>query len=87
MLSPTLVTAIGLAAGTLTTSALVPQAVKIWKTKSAKDISLLTMITMSLGIVLWIVFGILKSEIAIILPNAVALVVALTILILKLRHG
>jgi MtN3 and saliva related transmembrane protein len=87
MVDTAVATAIGLLAGGLTTSALVPQAYKIWRTRSAKDISLLTMVAMSLGIVLWIVFGIIKAEIAIIIPNAVALVVAVTILLLKLRHG
>lgn len=87
MVSPVLVTVIGLAAGGLTTSALIPQAVRIWRTKSAKDVSLSMLITMVLGIILWIVFGVLKSELAIIIANVVALVVAVTILVLKLKHG
>lgn len=87
MLSPTLVTGIGLAAGALTTSALIPQAVRIWRTKSAKDVSLTMLIVMVIGIILWIAFGLLRSEFAIIVTNAFALVIALMLLFLKLRHS
>jgi MtN3 and saliva related transmembrane protein len=87
MISPTLVTAIGLAAGALTTSALVPQAVRIWRTKSAKDVSLTMLIVMVIGIILWIAFGLLRSEFAIIVTNAVALVIAIGLLVLKIRHS
>jgi MtN3 and saliva related transmembrane protein len=77
---------IGLAAATLTTSAFFPQAVRIWKLKEAKDISLITFIVLSLGVFLWLVYGILKSDIAIILANAVTLVLALTILYFKVKY-
>jgi MtN3 and saliva related transmembrane protein len=87
MISPTLVTAIGLAAGALTTSALIPQAVRIWRTKSAKDVSLTMLIVMVIGIILWIAFGLLRSEFAIIVTNAVALVIAIGLLVLKIRHS
>jgi MtN3 and saliva related transmembrane protein len=87
MISPTLVTAIGLAAGALTTSALIPQAVRIWRTKSAKDVSLTMLIVMVIGIIPWIAFGLLRSEFAIIVTNAVALVIAIGLLVLKIRHS
>jgi MtN3 and saliva related transmembrane protein len=87
MFSPGLVTAIGFIAGTLTTSALIPQAVRIWRTKRAKDVSLAMVVTMNSGIVLWILYGVLRHELAIITANAVALVIALSILFLKLRNG
>lgn len=80
--TPTLV---GLAAGFLTTIAFVPQVVKIWKTRSAKDVSLPAFATFSLGMAGWLAFGILKQDLPIILWNAVTLVLAIAILVMKVR--
>jgi MtN3 and saliva related transmembrane protein len=49
---------IGLLAGTLTTIAFVPQVVKIWKTKHARDLSLGMFAIFSSGVLLWIWYGI-----------------------------
>ncbi len=76
---------IGLLAGLLTTASLVPQVMKIWKTRSAKDISLKMFVAFSLGVALWLVYGILQQELPIILWNAVSLVLAGAILVMKLR--
>ena len=76
---------VGLGAGLLTTCAFVPQVLKIWRTKSAKDISLRTYIAFSLGVAMWLVYGILKQEPPIILWNAVTLVLAIAIVAMKLR--
>ena len=76
---------IGLAAGFLTTVSLVPQAMKIWKTRSAKDVSKRMFIAFCAGVALWLVYGILQSEIPIIVWNAVSLALGLAILGMKLR--
>ena len=76
---------VGLVAGVLTTFAFVPQVLRIWKTKSANDISLRTYVSLSIGVALWLVYGILKQEPPIILWNAVTLVLAITIVAMKLR--
>lgn len=76
---------IGLAAGLLTTLAFVPQVLKIWRTRSAKDISLRTYVFFSIGVALWLVYGILRQEPPIILWNAVTLVLAIAIVAMKLR--
>jgi MtN3 and saliva related transmembrane protein len=78
---------IGLAAGLLTTISLVPQVMKIWKTRSAKDVSRKMFIAFSTGVALWLTYGILRGEMPIILWNAVSLVLALAILGMKLRFG
>jgi MtN3 and saliva related transmembrane protein len=78
---------VGLVAGLLTTFAFVPQVLKIWRTKSAKDISLRTYLALTAGVVLWLVYGILKQELPIVLWNAVTLVLASAILAMKLRFG
>ncbi len=78
---------IGFTAGTLTTIAFVPQVIKIWKTKSAKDISLGMFVILCTGIILWIVYGILVKSLPLVAANATTLVFALTILVLKMKRG
>lgn len=75
----------GLAAGFLTTLAFIPQVVRIWRSRSARDISLPTFTLFTVGVGLWLVYGILKQELPIILSNAVTLGLAGAILAMKLR--
>jgi len=79
-----IITIIGLAAGLCTTVAFMPQAVKTWKSKSAKDLSLGMYLIFCAGIILWLTYGILISDLPIILANLVTLVLALSILYFKL---
>lgn len=64
---------IGLFAGTCITISTIPQIVKVWKTKKVKDISLKTFSILTFGIAVWIVYGILKEDLAIIVTNSVSL--------------
>jgi MtN3 and saliva related transmembrane protein len=81
------VTILGLIAASLTTTAFVPQAVKSWKTKSAKDLSMGMFAIFCTGVFLWLIYGILNRDLPLILSNAVTFILALTILVLKIRHG
>jgi MtN3 and saliva related transmembrane protein len=78
---------VGLAAGFLTTVAFVPQVMKVWKSRSARDVSLATFTAFAIGVALWLAYGILKQEPPIIVWNAVTLVLAVAILAMKLRFG
>ena len=80
-------TALGLIAGLLTTVAFVPQALRIYRTKSARDISLHTFAAFTTGVTLWLAYGILRGELPIIVWNAITLAVAAAILGMKLRFG
>jgi len=77
---------LGVIAGTLTTISFLPQLVKIVKNKSSKDVSLLMFLIFTLGIFLWLVYGILTLTLAIIIANSVTIVLALSILILKIKY-
>jgi len=77
-------TVIGLAAGFCTTVAFLPQAVKTWRSKSAKDLSLGMYLIFCTGVVLWLTYGILISDLPIILTNSVTLILAISILYFKL---
>ncbi len=76
---------LGFAAGTLTTLAFVPQVVKTWKSRHARDISLVTFALFSTGVALWLAYGLLIGSLPIVLTNGITLALALTILVLKLR--
>lgn len=81
------VSLIGTAAACCTTGAYIPQAVKIWRSRSAADISVHMFAIMALGTALWLAYGIAKVDWAIIAANAVSLALTSAILLLKLRHG
>jgi len=77
---------LGLVAGFLTTISLIPQALQIWKTKSAKDVSLPMFLAFATGVALWAIYGVLKQELPIIVWNCVALALAAWIAAMKLRY-
>ena len=80
-------TLIGLAAAVCTTIAFLPQAVKSLKTKQTKDISLPMYVIFTTGVFLWLVYGIIISDIPLILANGITLILAGMILTLKIKHG
>jgi len=78
---------IGLAAGFLTTVAFVPQVTKVWKDRSAKELSLKTFVAFSSGVILWLVYGVMLGEFPMILWNAVTLALVGAIVAMKLKFG
>ena len=77
---------IGFLAAFCTTVAFFPQAVKVWKTKSTKDISLYMFIIFTIGVFSWLIYGITISDFPLMLANAVTLLLSLFILIYKLKY-
>jgi len=78
---------IGLIAAFLTTSAFVPQAVKILKTREVKDVSLTMYLVMFFGICLWFYYGLVRNSISIILANIVTGIIVLGIIYFKIRYS
>ena len=78
---------IGLIAAFLTTSAFVPQAVKIWKTKEVKDVSLTMYFVMLAGIILWFYYGYHLDSISIIAANVVTGFIVISIIYLKMKYS
>lgn len=78
---------IGSVAAFLTTVAFVPQVVKIWRCRSAKDISLPMYVVFTLGVAMWLVYGLLLGAMPIIIANCVTLVLAMSVVVMKLRWG
>lgn len=80
-------TAIGFFAAILTTISFLPQVVKVWQTRSAKDVSLVMYLLFSLGVSLWLIYGVLMQSWPIILSNLITLILAGVVLAMKLRFG
>ena len=78
---------LGYFAGFCTTIAFVPQVYKIWKTKSAKDISLVMFIIFLIGVFCWLIYGIFINAMPLIIANFVTLILAFIILIGKIKYS
>lgn len=79
-------TVIGFLAGVLTTLAFVPQALHSWRTKSARDFSWLMLISFSIGLTLWFLYGLYLRSWPMILANSITLAFVFPIIVIKLRH-
>ena len=84
MINPDL---IGSAAATLTTTAFIPQAWQVWRTRHTADISLGMYALFTTGIALWLGYGILLAAWPIIIANSVTLLLAGAVLVMKLKFG
>ena len=77
---------VGFLAGAFTTLALAPQAIKSWKTKHTKDVSLEWILILTIGVFLWAVYGILINSLPIIVANSLTFILCITVLILKIKY-
>lgn len=82
----TAVDLLGFIAGALTTAAFVPQVVKSWRTRDLGGVSLRMYSLFTLGVALWLAYGIAVTSWPVIVCNAITLVLAGLVLALKLRH-
>lgn len=77
---------IGTLAACLTTTAFLPQVIKVMKTKDTSGISLLMYIMQTVGIGLWAIHGFMIKDSALLIANIVTLLLALIILVYKIRY-
>jgi len=77
---------IGYTAAFFTTFSLLPQILRIWKLKEARDISIFMPFMTSTGAVLWLIYGIMIEELPVIAANAVSLLFALTTLLVTIKY-
>jgi len=78
---------IGALAGTLSTVAFVPQVWRVWKTRSAHDLWLPMYLIFTTGVALWLVYGLMLGAAPIIVCNGLTLLLAGTVLAMKLKFG
>ena len=77
---------LGYLAAFLTTAAFLPQTYQTIKTRDTKAISLAMYVLFTLGIALWLAYGLLIESWPLIFANAITFVMALTILIMKIKE-
>jgi MtN3 and saliva related transmembrane protein len=78
---------IGYLAASLTTLAFVPQAWMTWRSRDVRGISLSMYSVFTVGVALWLVYGVLLGAWPLMLANGITLALALAILAMKLRYG
>ncbi len=81
-----MISILGFIAGTLTTLSFVPQVHKAWRTRRCEDLSYGMLLTFGLGVVSWLVYGLLLRAAPIIVANAVTLTLIVVLLIMKSRY-
>lgn len=79
-------TIIGMIGASLTTFAFLPQAVKTIRTKNTRDLSLFMYLMAGLGTLMWLIYGILISDLPIIMANTVSSFFVFTIIIMKVKY-
>ena len=77
---------LGFVAAFCTTAAFVPQLARVIRRRSARDISLPTFLMFSIGVLLWLIYGLYTHSRPVIASNIVTLALSVSILVLKLRY-
>ncbi|GFE58442.1 SemiSWEET family sugar transporter [Geobacter sp. AOG1] len=80
------VTWLGLIAGAVTSFAAVPQVVRTYRTRHARDISIWQPILLTAGMALWLVYGILLKDVPLITANLFSLLCYGILIVLKIRY-
>lgn len=78
---------LGLVATGFTTASFAPQAWRIWRTRDVSGISLVTYIILTLGLVLWLIYGLLKGDLPLVVANSVMVVLTATITFMKIVYS
>lgn len=86
MVSETWIQVIGLAAGVCTAISLLPQLIKIVREKRAEQLSLFYLFTLLLGLGLWIAYGVLRSDLPIIVTNIASALLNISVIVLSIKY-
>jgi len=76
----------GFIAALLTTSAFLPQVIKTLREKDTKSLSLPMYLILTSGLLLWLTYGIMIKDWALIIANSITGVLALIILVAKIKY-
>jgi len=78
---------LGIIAGIFTTFAVVPQIIRVYKLKSAREISFIFTSSMLLGVVFWLVYGIILGLVPLIIWNSIGIALNSWLLFVKAKYG
>ena len=70
----------------MTTVALLPKVIRAWKTKLTRDVSLLWAVALTIGVFLWLVYGVFIKSLPIIIANVFTFILAVIVLVLKMKY-
>jgi MtN3 and saliva related transmembrane protein len=76
-------TTLGLIAGTCTTLSFLPQVIRTLRTRHAGDLSAAWLLIFGLGTTMWLIYGVLRSDVAVAAANAVTFALVLTLVVAK----
>ncbi|NQT29091.1 MAG: SemiSWEET transporter [Candidatus Saganbacteria bacterium] len=79
--------AIGIIAAILTTTAFFPQVIKVHLSKHTRDISMLMCVLLAAGVLLWIIYGLLRNSHPIIVANSITFALTMYLIYLKMKYG
>jgi len=85
MIKDFIINYVGFFAAFCTTISFLPQVIKVYKTKSTKDISLYMFLIFTIGTFCWLIYGILESSLPIIIANTITLILSAIILLYKIK--
>tara|TARA_R110002126_G_scaffold142037_3_gene287564 strand:+ start:22230 stop:22484 length:255 start_codon:yes stop_codon:yes gene_type:complete len=77
---------LGFCAAILTTISFLPQVIKIYKSKETKSISFAMYVVLSLGVLMWLVYGFHLKSMPMIIANAITLILTIYILFMKMKY-
>ncbi len=78
---------LGFTAAACTTLSFFPQVLKAWRTRRTSDLSLGMFSILTLGIFLWLIYGIARRDAPVAVANGITLLFVMSILVLKLKNG
>lgn len=78
---------IGFIAAFLTTASMLPQLIKVVRTKDTKSLSLTMLSVLCIGISLWLVYGLMRQSLPLILANSISLCLVGPVALLKVKYG
>ena len=78
---------LGYVAGVFVTFSLLPQIIRVFKLRSAREISLLFNVMLFIGVLLWMSYGIVEGDTPIIVWNAIGAILTALLLYAKLKYG
>jgi MtN3 and saliva related transmembrane protein len=77
---------LGMVAGVLTSVAVVPQLVRTWRTRHARDLSIWQPLLLTVGMALWLGYGLAIHDLPLILANIFSLACYLLLIVLKICY-
>jgi MtN3 and saliva related transmembrane protein len=78
---------VGLFAGICTASSLLPQLIKTVKEKKADDISKVMLFVLMIGVATWIVYGVMRDDLPIMITNSFSLLLNISMIILRIKYN